>query len=246
MRKVLLIQSRKTPDLCQKEFDRFKRVCDGKAELVFESSVNLARDWQKPETLVRGYDAVLMGGSSDFFFDGGRDETKPERAETRQVLERMRPLVSYVLQENIPMLAVCLGHQIVAEVYGGHVTHDHAQRKMGTYELQLTDEGKNDPLFSQMPATFFAHYAHRDSVTSLPKDAVLLAQSSMCRFSALRYGDSLYTMQFHPELEAADMLDSSDAVAEYLTGDKSIEEIVQETPLVAELVPLFLETIVGT
>jgi GMP synthase-like glutamine amidotransferase len=245
MRKVLLIQSRRTPEKNQAEFDRFTRAFHRRAELVFESSVNTARDWQNPEDIVRGYDAVILGGSSDFFFDGGRHESDPERAQAKEILERLRPLVTYAIRESIPMLGVCLGHQILSEMHGGKVTHDHLQRKMGTYEVTLTDAGKNDPLFSTMPETFAAHYAHRDSVTSLPEGATLLAMGPVCKFSALRFGDTVYAVQFHPELIASDLLNNAEAIAEYLPEGVSIEEVVKESPATRHLLPSFLETFVG-
>ena len=86
-------------------------------------------------------------------------------------------------------------------MHGGMVTNDREQSKMGAYEVSLTEEGKQDPLFKDLPETFYAQYAHKDSVTNLPDGATLLASSPVCKFAALRYGEKIYTMQFHPEVE---------------------------------------------
>ena len=156
--------------------------------------------WADPTDSLQGYDAVIFGGSPEFDIHGGREDNDPMRLTAMIILLRVRALVSYLRKENIPTLGVCFGHQLIAQIYEGNVTNDQAQQKVGTYEVQLTDEGKDDPLFKNLPASFMAQYAHKDSVTSLPEDAVLLAIASPGRFSALRYGGKVYTVQFHPEV----------------------------------------------
>ena len=144
----------------------------------------------------------------------------------------------------MPTLGICLGLQIVSEMHGGRVTHDHEQRKMGTFEVALTDAGKTDRLFGKLPERFLSQYAHRDSVTSQPGVGVLLAEGPACRFSAMRYGETLYTMQFHPELIAKDLLGNAEAIAEYLPEGKAIEDMVQETSIASTILPTFLAEIV--
>jgi GMP synthase (glutamine-hydrolysing) len=117
------------------------------------------------------------------------------------ILGRSRNIVRYATDAGLPILGVCFGHQIIGEMHGGMVSNDREQAKMGSYEVSLTEEGKRDALFGDLPETFYAQYAHKDSVTNLPEGATLLASSPVCKFAALRYGPSIYTMQFHPEVE---------------------------------------------
>ena len=74
VKKILLIHSRKKRDRCRAEHEQFGRAADGLAEFFCASVLNRDAGWDKPTQMLRGVDAVIMGGSSDFFFHGGRDE----------------------------------------------------------------------------------------------------------------------------------------------------------------------------
>ena len=162
--------------------------------------------WDTPSKIVERYDGIVLGGSSDFFIHGVKGEEYAERAGAREIMDRMRLLVEYIVERQVPTLGICFGHQLIAEVFGGTVTHDHLQKKGGTHEVRLTEAWKDDPLFAGFPAVFPAQYWHRDSVTRPPLGAVVLAEGDSCRFAALRYGSEVYTLQFHPELFPDDLL----------------------------------------
>ena len=240
MKKVLVIQSRRAPGRCDFELCAYRRSVGDGVELSPVSTLDIENDWLSPKRLLAGYEAVIIGGSSDFFFHGGRDETDSERAGAREVLDRLRPIIEHILSNDIPTLGICFGHQLIAEIRGGEVTHDHAQKKMGTFDIRLTEEGKRDRLFSRLPETFAGQYAHRDSVTTLPQGAVALASGDSCRFSALRYGRNVYSVQFHPELTAQDLLDAREAAELYLSPGQTIESVVRESPEASQIMNAFI------
>lgn len=199
--KILVVQSRITPERVERERNNFLRAIGDAAESGFIQSVNESLAWTTPEQLLKGYDGVLFGGSSDFDFHGGRPEGDPVRLMSTLILSRTRNIVSYALERDIPILGVCFGHQIIGEMHGGMITNDREQSKIGAYEVLLTEAGKQDKLLSALPTKFFAQYAHKDSVTNMPRGATLLATGATCRYSALKYGKRVYTVQFHPEVE---------------------------------------------
>ncbi len=201
MQKILLVQSMITEDRIERQRANFTRAIDGTAELDFISAVDEKLSWTTPEQLLKGYDGVIFGGSYDFDFHGGRHESDPARIMSTIILGRSRNIVRYASEVGLPILGVCFGHQIIGEMHGGMVSNDREQSKMGAYEVSLTEAGKQDTLFGDLPETFYAQYAHKDSVTNLPEGATLLARSPSCKFAALRYGDKIYTMQFHPEVQ---------------------------------------------
>lgn len=200
MKKLLIVQSRTTEARIEGERTNYRRVVGDFAEVEFLSALDERLAWTTPDEFLKGADGVIFGGSSDFDFHGGRADQDPARLISLLILSRAKNLVSYALAEKIPIFGVCFGHQLVANMYGGEVNHDKEQSKFGSYEVQLTEEGKRDPLFKHLPESFIAQYAHLDSVTKLPEGATLLASSAGCRFSALRYGTRAYTVQFHPEV----------------------------------------------
>jgi GMP synthase-like glutamine amidotransferase len=70
--------------------------------------------------------------------------------------------------------------------------------EIGWSEIELTEAGTADPVFSALPARFEAfiwhHYAH-----DLPREATALAHSA-ASLQAFRLGDACWGVQFHPEV----------------------------------------------
>jgi GMP synthase (glutamine-hydrolysing) len=67
--------------------------------------------------------------------------------------------------------------------------------------MTLTDEGRDEPLTSVLPAAFEAFVGHKEAVRELPAHATLLASSPACPVQAFRIGQHVYATQFHPELD---------------------------------------------
>ncbi len=201
MTRILIVQSRSSPEGVEREQANFRRTIGKTAEVEFLSALDERLAWTSPDEFLKECDGVIFGGSSDFDFHGGRTEDDPARLMAMIILSRSKLIVTYALTEDIPILGVCFGHQLIAQIRGGDVQCDGSQKKIGSHEVALTEEGAKDKLFKGLPHTFVAQYWHKDSVTNLPEGATLLAMGPCCRFSALRYGDKTYTMQFHPEVE---------------------------------------------
>jgi len=201
MRKILVVQSRSSPEWVEREQTNFRRAVGKSAEVEFLSALDERLAWTYPDEFLKSRSGVIFGGSSDFDFHGGRSEKDPARLMATIILSRTKLIITYALAENVPILGVCFGHQLIAQMRGGDVQFDPTQEKSGSHEVHLTNEGKADALFGHLPGSFIAQYWHKDSVTNLPEGATVLATGPSCRFSALRYGDNIYTTQFHPEVE---------------------------------------------
>lgn len=101
-----------------------------------------------------------------------------------------------------PLLGVCYGHQLMADVMGGVVADDPGGREMGTLPVTLSDQGRADPFFGRLPSVFQADLTHVQSVLVPPAGAQVLASSAHDAFVALRYGSHAISVQFHPEFSA--------------------------------------------
>lgn len=227
------------------EQSEYERAVAGAAELSFLSSVDETVAWNDPATLLAGYDGVMLGGSGEFDFDGGRADDDEARITSQQIAARLAPLVRYAYEHSLPVLGICFGHQIVAEVFGVKVVNDHEQKKVGTFPVTLTAAGQSDTLFSALPETFSAQYGHKDSLFAVPKEAVVLAGGAQCKTSALRYGANLYTVQFHPELTKNDVAWKLANSPGYLPEGVAVDSIVQESTDASRIIPLFIERVVG-
>jgi GMP synthase (glutamine-hydrolysing) len=67
--------------------------------------------------------------------------------------------------------------------------------------IEITDAGRNDPLFAEVPDVFDAYGGHKEAASTLPADVACLATSTACPVQAFRVRDNVYATQFHPELD---------------------------------------------
>ena len=93
-----------------------------------------------------------------------------------------------------------LASALEASVTRHHIT------EIGFYEVQLTDEGKNDPLFQGLPGYQQVIHWHEDTF-GLPDGAVRLATSENTVNQAFRFGQRAYGLQYHIEV-TPDMFDT--------------------------------------
>ena len=99
---------------------------------------------------------------------------------------------------DIPVLGVCLGHQCIAEVYGGKVIR--ADRLMHGKSCMITHNGS--ALFSNLSNPFEAGRYHSLIVkrSSFPACLEITAESSDGELMALRHREfPVQGVQFHPE-----------------------------------------------
>ncbi len=100
--------------------------------------------------------------------------------------------------ERIPILGVCLGHQCIAEAYGGKVVR--SSRLMHGKSSMIYHDGTS--ILSGLPAPFEAGRYHSLIVDreSFPPRLEVIAQTGGDEIMALRHRDlPVYGVQFHPE-----------------------------------------------
>lgn len=114
------------------------------------------------------------------------------------LIEVMR-LMERTIRANLPLLGICLGGQLLAEVMGGKV-FEKTNGERGLHDIVLSGEGRQDPLFSGLPEMFTVFQWHSDSFVP-PDGATVLARSARCPHQAFRYGKHAYGIQFHPEVD---------------------------------------------
>lgn len=101
-----------------------------------------------------------------------------------------------VTQSSIPVLGICLGHQILAHVYGGTV--ERAPEPMHGRTSFI--EHINDYLFHSIPSPFSATRYHSLTVTHVPPQLVMTAWTTDGILMGLRHRDlPQWGVQFHPE-----------------------------------------------
>lgn len=116
-------------------------------------------------------------------------------------IDPLKDLLVHLVEAEVPVLAICLGHQLLAEAFGGTVrVADPAGGEYGAVEVFWTGMGRQDPLTERLAvnSTSLVAESHADVVTELPPDATLLASSERYANQAFRIGSAV-GVQFHPE-----------------------------------------------
>lgn len=110
-------------------------------------------------------------------------------------------LIEEALKKDIPVLGICLGAQLLAHVLGAPVRKSN-EKEIGWCDVNLTEQGLKDPLLSHFNPTEKVFQLHGDTF-DIPQSAIHLASSPACQAQAFRYGDKVYGLQFHLEVDQA-------------------------------------------
>lgn len=158
--------------------------------------------------------------------------------------ERAARWTKSVVEAGIPTLGVCYGHQLLAHAFGGEVGNNPSGTQEGTTTIQLTPEGRADPLLGGLGVEQFeAQVSHAQSALALPPGAVRLAFDDWDANQAFRIGERAWGVQFHPEMDADIARTYIQAEwDELLAQGQNPEQIlagVRETPLAAKVLRRF-------
>ena len=100
--------------------------------------------------------------------------------------------------KKIPILGVCLGHQIIGQVFGGKIIRAKNLMHGKTSEIKHNKKG----LFKNIQSNFVATRYHSLMVDrkSLPKDLIITAETKKGTIMGLMHKDyNIHGFQFHPE-----------------------------------------------
>lgn len=133
-------------------------------------------------------------------------------------------IVTIFIKENKPVLGICLGSQIIAKALGEKV-YVGKEPEIGWYDLNVTDAGKADETFRTLIVSGAGPNAPADAsdavskVTvfhwhgetfNLPPDAKRLAFNELYPNQAFKYGEKVYALQFHIEVNREMIIDWMD------------------------------------
>lgn len=106
-------------------------------------------------------------------------------------------LIKNVINEGRLVLGVCLGAQLIGEALGAKFEHS-PNKEIGVFELKLTSDANNDPIFSKFPKKFLVGHWHGD-MPGITPESKILAASEGCPMQIVRYSPKVYGFQCHFE-----------------------------------------------
>jgi GMP synthase (glutamine-hydrolysing) len=104
-------------------------------------------------------------------------------------------LPAWVLGEDVPVLGICYGMQLIANTLDGGV-ESATHREYGPATIEVT---QSSPLFRDLPTSLDVWMSHGDHVTRLPTGYVGIARSTNAPIAGMSDG-LRYGIQFHPEV----------------------------------------------
>jgi GMP synthase (glutamine-hydrolysing) len=150
--------------------------------------VNFGRQGDARPDVGRYHGLVVLGGPMNCDQTARYPHLATETDAIRTAIER-----------GLPVLGICLGAQLIARALGAPVRAN-AVKEIGWYDVSPTPEGTHDPLFGHFATAERIFQWHGDTF-DIPDGAVHLARSATCANQAFRYGDNVYGLQFHLEVD---------------------------------------------
>lgn len=129
---------------------------------------------------------VILGGPMNVYEEEAYPFLKDEESFIRRALI-----------DEVPILGICLGAQLLAKTCGARITRS-PQKEIGWSTVTKTSYGMEDSLFRGNPQRMTVFQWHGDTF-GLPDEGVLLAKGRVCKNQAFRVGHNAYGLQFHIE-----------------------------------------------
>jgi GMP synthase-like glutamine amidotransferase len=172
---------------------------EGPAEIADWAAANghelccthLYRGEKLPE--METFDCLLVMGGPMSVYD---DRDIPWMREEKIFLED-------AIERNKAILGVCLGAQLLANVLGANV-YPNKEKEIGWFPIKLLPNPETERLFGRAGNETSVFHWHGDTF-DLPEGAIHLAESVGCRNQAFVVGRRLIGLQFHLEMNQANI-----------------------------------------
>ena len=120
-------------------------------------------------------------------------------------LKEETDFIKRAIDNQISIIGVCLGAQILAHITGGKIERlkdefNNNKPELGWSEISSIDKKSNDEKSLRLIEPLKVLHWHGDRII-LPPQAELLASSAKCSEQFFKIGECIYGLQFHVETE---------------------------------------------
>jgi GMP synthase (glutamine-hydrolysing) len=197
MEPILLLSIRADDPAADNEYESFMTLAG-----LGEDELRRVRLDQRAlgEVDLRDWSGIWVGGGPFNYTDPDEKKSPVQR----RVEADLSRLLDAVVKADFPFLGACYGIGALGSYLGAVIDRRYGE-PVGTVRVTLTEAGRNDAVLGDLPTEFDAFTGHKEAISELPGNAVVLASSAACPVQAFRVGANVYATQFHPELDAAGM-----------------------------------------
>jgi GMP synthase (glutamine-hydrolysing) len=155
-----------------------------------------------------------------------------EQADEQPFIKEVRELTREAIGSGTPLLGVCFGAQVLAWALDAEVVKAPV-REVGFEPIHPTESAGEDPLLSHYRESDVGFQWHMDTF-ELPDGAQLLVTGDQVRNQAYRVGDRTWGVQYHFEVDGAEIRSWLETYAR-IGGDlestwgKTNEQVLAET-----------------
>lgn len=125
----------------------------------------------------------------------------------------------YLVKMDVPVLGVCYGMQLLNQKFGGEVVPGNS-REYGPATLMI--DGEVESIFTGLKGHSQIWMSHSDTVSKLPEGCVVAGRNLDGIPVALKWNDTFYGIQFHPEVSHTD--EGTDILKNFLHLAKDLPE----------------------
>lgn len=173
--KIGILLTGHPPEVLQDQFEEydamFRELLDGNG-FTYETFAVVDGQFPKDELQADGW---IISGSRH-----GAYEDHPW-------IPPLEDLIRTIQKSGRPLIGVCFGHQIIAQALGGKV-----EKFNGGWAVGRTD-------YDYEGQTVTLNAWHQDQVVALPDSGRVLGSNAFCQNAMVAYGDTIWTVQAHPE-----------------------------------------------
>ena len=188
--------------------------------------------WHQPIPDLTPHDGLLiLGGSPNVDQEGEYPFLRAEKTTIHRIIESDK---SY--------LGFCLGHQLLSDVLGLRVGPN-TRRSVGFIEGHLTSQGRQHPLFQNLPDTLPLFKWHgQAALPPVPNHVEVLVTSPDCQVEAISLRGKPHVIGLQFDNHAGSKLDA----ATWLEGDREwLSQPPQVDPTIVLTEAEKLETVMG-
>ena len=149
----------------------------------FLTKKNISFEKQTPQLLelnsLKNYDSIILSG---------------RRKNEKKINEINSKTIIFSIQNNLKLLGICYGAEILALTLGGTIRKTQLLQK-GNETINVL---KNDLISGDSIDVF---ESHSFEISKLPNVLVSLAESKNCKYEIIQYENKpIFGTQFHPEM----------------------------------------------